>query len=80
MKYNSIRVFLETMCEYNNVKINQVFTAENGQKLSIHCLTGTSTFEIQNSATKEVIQIESVEKTADYVMTFLAAYDLSKNS
>ncbi|MGK7377331.1 hypothetical protein ACSFXN_05780 [Planococcus sp. 1R117A] len=80
MKYNSIKVFLETMSEYNTVNINQVFTMEDGQSLSVRCLAGTTTFEISNVHTQEVIQSDSLEKTAEYIVAFLASYDLSINS
>lgn len=80
MKFNSVKIFLETMCEYNTVKINQVFTKKDGQRLSVRCLPGTNTFEITDSNTKELIQIESLEKAADYIVAFLASYDMSNNS
>lgn len=80
MKYDHIKVFLQTMCEYNTVKINQVFTTEDGQKLTIRCLLGTNTFEITNSYTQEVVLNDSIEKTAEYIVSFLASHDLSINS
>lgn len=80
MKYNSVKVFLETMCEYNTVKINQVFTKDDGQSLSVRCLPNTKTFEISNAVTQEVIQNDSIENTAEYLISFLASYDMSKNS
>lgn len=80
MKFNSVKVFLETMCEYNTVKINQVFTTEDGISLTVRCLPGTTTFEISNSHTQEVFQNESIEKTAEYIVAFLAPYDISMNS
>ncbi|MDN7247185.1 hypothetical protein QWY16_11015 [Planococcus shenhongbingii] len=80
MKYNSIKVFLETMSEYNTVNINQVFTTEDGQSLSVRCLPGTTTFEISNAQTQVVIQSDTLEKTAEYIVAFLASYDLSINS
>lgn len=80
MKYNSVMVFLETMCEYNTVKINQVFSAEDGHSLSVRCLPGTTTFEISDSRTLELIQSDSVEQTAKYIISFLASYEVSRNS
>lgn len=80
MKFSSVKVFLETMCEYNTVQICQSFTTDDGQNLSVCCLPGTTTFEVSNSQTQEVLQIDSVEKTAEYVVTFLASNDLSINS
>lgn len=80
MKYDSVKVFLETMCEYNTVKINQVFTAPDGQSLSVRCLPGTTTFEITNAGTQKVIQNKSLENTAEYIVSFLTSYETSKNS
>ncbi|TWT07694.1 hypothetical protein FQV26_07745 [Planococcus sp. CPCC 101016] len=80
MKNNGIMVFLETMHRYNTVKINQVFTAEDGTSLSIRCLIGTYTFEITNSQTQEVIQNDSIEETANYIGEFIASHDLTLNS
>lgn len=80
MKYNSIKIFLETMCEYNTTKINQVFTTEEGHSLSVRCLPSTRTFEITHSHTQEIVQNDSIEKTAEYIITFLASYDLSLNN
>ncbi|ETP68015.1 hypothetical protein AC739_17860 [Planococcus glaciei] len=80
MKYDSVKVFLETMCEYNTVKINQVFTAEDGQSLSVRCLPNTTTFEITHSFTQEIVQNDSTEETAQYIISFLSSYDMSKSS
>jgi len=80
MEYSSIKVFLETMCEYNTVKINQVFTTEDGQSLSVRCLPNTNIFEITNAVSEEVIRKDSIENTAEYIISFLASYNMSKNS
>jgi hypothetical protein len=80
MKFSSIKVFLETMCEYNTVKINQVFTSEEGSSLTVRCLPGTTTLEISNSNTHEVFQNDSIEKTAEYIVAFLAPCDICINS
>ncbi len=80
MKYSSVKIFLDTMCEYNTVRINQVFTTEDGQSLSVRCLPNTKTFEITNAVTQEVIQNDSIENTAEYIISFLASYDMSINS
>lgn len=80
MKYDSVKVFLETMCEYNTVKINQVFTAEDGKSLSVRCLPNTTTFEITHSITQEIVQNDSTEETAQYIISFLSSYDMSKSS
>lgn len=80
MKVSSVKVFLETMCEYNTVNIQQVFASEAGPSLSVRCLHGTTTFEITRSDTQEVILYESIDQTADYIIAFVASYDLSKNS
>lgn len=80
MKVNSVKVFLETMCEYNTVNIQQVFASEAGSSLSVRCLHGTTTFEITHSETQKVIHNESIEQTADYIIAFVASCDLTKNS
>jgi len=80
MKIDHIKTFLKTMCEYNTTKINQVFTSEEGHSLSIRCLPGTQSFEITNSQTQEVIQNDSIEETAQYIVAFLASHNLSINS
>ncbi len=80
MKFESVKVLLETMREYNTVKINHTFTTEQGESLNIRCLPGTPTFEIVHSSTQDVIQNDSIEETADCVITFLASSDVSINS
>lgn len=80
MKLSSVKGFLETMCYYNTANIKQVFTAEGGSSLSVRCVHGTNTFELIHSETQEVIKIESIDQTADYIMTFIATVDLSKSS
>lgn len=80
MKVSSVKVFLETMCEYNTVNIHQVFASEAGPSLSVRCLHGTTTFEITHSDTQEVVHSGSIEQAADYIIAFVASYDLSKNS
>lgn len=80
MKFSSVKVFLETMCQYNTANIQQVFATEGGPSLSVRCLHGTRTFEITHSDTLEVIQNESIDQTAEYIIAFIAAYELSKNS
>jgi hypothetical protein len=80
MDYNSVKVFLETMCQYNTTNIRQVFTTKDGHSLSIRCLTGTRTFEISNSHAQEIFQNDSIEETAQYIVAFLTSYDLSTNS
>lgn len=80
MKFHSVKVLLETMCEYNTVKINHTFTTETGESLSVRCLPGTTTFEISQSSTNEVIQNDSIEETTGYIVSFLASADVSINS
>ncbi|TWT07682.1 hypothetical protein FQV26_07660 [Planococcus sp. CPCC 101016] len=80
MKYNSVMVYLKTMYEYNTVKINQVFTAKDGTSLSVRCLPGTYTFEIDHLATQEVIQNDSLEKTAEYIIDYIASREMSTDS
>lgn len=80
MKYASIKMFLETMCEYHTVNISQTFSTEDGQSLSVRCIPESQIFEITHSKTLEVVQCDSVEQTAEYILTFIGAHDLSKNS
>lgn len=80
MKYDSIMVYLKTMSEYNTVKINQIFTAKDGTSLSVRCLPHTYTFEISHSATQEILENDSMEKTAEYIVDYLAACELNVNS
>lgn len=80
MKFNDVKVFLETMRAYNTTKISQVFTTKDDHNLSICCLPGTRSFEITNSQTQEVFQNNSIEETAEYIVTFIASHDLTTNS
>lgn len=80
MILNTVKLFLETMCEYNTTKISQVFSSEDGHSLSIRCLPGTTTFEITNSQTQEIIHNDSLDETAQYIVAFIASHDLSINS
>ncbi|TWT25816.1 hypothetical protein [Planomicrobium sp. CPCC 101110] len=80
MQVDHIKAFLETMCEYNTTRINQVFTSEEGHSLSIRCLPDTRTFEITDSQTQEIRYNDSVEETAEYVIAFLASHNFSSNS
>ncbi|WKA59286.1 hypothetical protein QWY16_03795 [Planococcus shenhongbingii] len=80
MKVDHVKVFLKTMVEFNTSKISQGFTTEDGHSLSIRCLPGTTTFELTNSQTQEVVQNDSIDETAQYIVAFLASHDLSLNS
>ncbi|WKA59291.1 hypothetical protein QWY16_03820 [Planococcus shenhongbingii] len=80
MNFNNVKVFLETMVEYHTMDIEQAFTTEDGHRLSIRCLPGTTTFEISNSQSQEVFQNDSIDETAQYIVAFIASHDLSINS
>ena len=80
MNYNSVMVYLQTMSEYNTVKIKQIFTAKDGTSLSVRCLPGTYTFEIDHSATQELLENDSIDKTAEYIIEYLASRELSTDS
>ncbi|MGI2328180.1 hypothetical protein [Planococcus sp. YIM B11945] len=80
MKVNDVKVFLKTMGEYNTSKISQVFTTEDGHSLSIRCLPGTRTFELTNSQTQEVVENDSIDETAQYIVAFVGSHDFSINS
>lgn len=80
MNLNEIRAFLQTMHDYSAVKINQVFTTESGQNLSVRCLPDTATFEVTNSLTQEIFLNDSIEETTAYIAAFLDSRDLISNS
>jgi len=80
MNFNSVKMFLETMCQNNTASIQQVFATEGGPSLSVRCVHGTDTFELIHSQTQEVLHIDSTDQAAEYIITFIASYDLSKNS
>ncbi|MGI2328177.1 hypothetical protein [Planococcus sp. YIM B11945] len=80
MKIESVRIFLETIAQFNHTKITQTFTSEEGLNLSVRCLLGTRSFEISNLATQKVWHNDSIENTAAFIVSFLESKDLTTHS
>jgi hypothetical protein len=80
MKIESVRSLLETISKFNNTKIIQTFTSEEGLNLSVRCLLGTRSFEISDSASQKVWHNDSIENTATFIVSFLESKDLTPNS
>ncbi|PSL36188.1 hypothetical protein B0H99_1079 [Planomicrobium soli] len=80
MKIESIKLFLETICEYNNSRITQTFVSDEERVLSVRCLPGTRTFEISEPAAEKVWHNDSIENTAAFIVSFLESKDFTTNS
>lgn len=71
MKLSNIKVLLETMCYYNTTNIKEVYTIEGGSSLSLRYVHRSNTFELIHIETEEVIHMESINETAEYIRIFI---------
>ncbi|CEG21393.1 hypothetical protein BN1080_00303 [Planococcus massiliensis] len=67
MKKESIRSLLETICEYNNVRIIQTFTKENVDQILVKCVPNTQVLELTYLHTGTVEQYQSVTEAAEVI-------------
>lgn len=67
MKKESIRALLETICEYNNVRITQTFTKENVDQILVKCVPNTQILELTYLHTGTIEQYLSVIEAAEVI-------------
>lgn len=67
MKLESIENLLTTVCEYNTVKITQVFTRDDIDWISVRCIPSTRTLELTYIQEQRIELYESVHEAAKIV-------------
>lgn len=67
MKKESIQNLLETICEYNNVRITQTFTKESVDHILVKCVPNTQILELTYLHTGAIEQYQSVTEAADVI-------------
>lgn len=67
MKINHIHDLLNTICQYNNVRITQTFTLENKDLIIVCCIPNTMTLELTFLETATVERYNSVEEAATVI-------------
>lgn len=67
MKKESIRTLLETICEYNNVRITQTFTKENIDHILVKCVPHTQVLELTYLQTGAIEHYQSVTEAAEVI-------------
>ncbi|QHJ71339.1 hypothetical protein [Planococcus halotolerans] len=67
MTKENIRSILQTMREFQDVHITQVFTKGETDWLHVKCKTGTSTLELTYLQTEAVHYYESVDAAAEVI-------------
>lgn len=67
MKKESIRALLETICEYNNVRITQTFTKDDVNQILVKCVPDTQILELTYLQTGTIEQYQSVIEAAEVI-------------
>lgn len=67
MKKESIRALLETICEYNNVRITQTFTKDDVNQILVKCVPDTQLLELTYLQTGTIEQYQSVIEAAEVI-------------
>lgn len=67
MKKESICALLETICEYNNVRITQTFAKENVDQILVKCVPNTQILELTYLHTGTIEQYQSVTEAAEVI-------------
>lgn len=73
MKKESIHALLETICEYNNVRITQTFAQDSVDRILVKCVPNTHILEMTYLETGIVEQYESVDEAAEVIFRSLYA-------
>lgn len=71
MKIESIERLLETVCEYNTVKITQVFTREKIDWVSVRCVPATRTLELTYLDTGNIEFYTSIAEAAKAIELYI---------
>lgn len=67
MKKESIQTLLETICEYNNVRITQTFAKDSIDWILVKCVPNTRILELTYLETGTVQQYESVTEATEVI-------------
>lgn len=73
MKKESIQTLLETICEYNNVRITQTFAKDSTDWILVKCVPNTRILELTYLETGTVQQYESVTEATKVIYQSLYA-------
>ncbi|MFD1863519.1 hypothetical protein [Planococcus chinensis] len=68
MKLESIETLLTTVCEYNTVRITQVFTRGPIDWISVRCIPSTSTLELTYLQEQKIELHDSVKEAAETIL------------
>lgn len=68
MKLESIEALLSTVCEYNTVRITQVFTRDEVDWISVRCLPSTCTLELTYLQEQRTELYDSVPEAAIVIL------------
>lgn len=68
MSFDNIHTLLTTVCEYNTVRIIQVFSKQDTDWIRVRCLPSTSTLELTFlDGSFRVLLLESVEEATQVI-------------
>ena len=65
MSKESLIKMLETLCQYNNVKIIHTFSSNEQPVITVRCLEHTRTIEITNLKNNTVKLFDNIEESAE---------------
>lgn len=71
MKKENIQVLLDTICQYNNVRITQTFSKDKADWILVKCISDTHTLELTYLQADTVECYESIEEAVDVIYNFL---------
>lgn len=67
----NIRVHLETICQYNSIRITQLFAKEDTHWIRVRCIPDTHILELTYLETETVDHHESIEEAAEAIYNAL---------
>lgn len=73
MKKESIHTLLETICEYNNVRIAQTFAKDSIDRILVICVPDTRVLELTYLETGAIEQYATTTEAAEVVYQTLYA-------
>lgn len=68
MELKSIELLLTTVCEYNTVRITQVFTRGETDWISVRCIPSTCTLELTYLHDQKIELYDSVLEAAETIL------------
>lgn len=71
MKKEHIQTLLETICQYNNVRITQIFSKDDTEGLLVKCIPDTQVLELTYLQTGTVEHYESIKEAVEVIYNSL---------